>query len=209
MQLNRSVVALTLSLMLAAGTAALAESHTEKGKEPAGQMDPAMAEMMQKWEAHATPGDAHKALEPFAGKWTTVSKWWMSPGGEPMESKGEAESTWILGGRFLQQAYKGDMMGEPFTGIGVTGYDNTAKTYVSTWMDSMSTSVMLSKGTYDAAKKEFTFTGSYSDPMSGKDKSTRMVLKVASDDQHTFEMYESGPDGKEYKAGEMTYSRVK
>jgi hypothetical protein len=30
----------------------------------------------------------------------------------------------ILGGRFLQQEFAGEMMGGTFLGIGLTGYDN-------------------------------------------------------------------------------------
>ena len=40
-------------------------------------MDPAMMEAMMK---AGTPGDAHKALEPFAGSWTTKVTSWMAPG---------------------------------------------------------------------------------------------------------------------------------
>ena len=42
----------------------------------------------------------------------------------------------ILDGRFLHQEFNGEMMGSPFIGIGITGYDNGSKQYVSNWMDS-------------------------------------------------------------------------
>ena len=177
-------------------------------KDAAGEAG-AEAEMMAKWTAHATPGEGHKVLEGMIGKWNATSKFWMDPAAPPQESKGTAESTWVLGNRFVQQTFAGEMMGEKFTGLGFTGYDNTAKVYVNTWMDSMTTSIMYSTGTWDAAKKELTSKGEYADPMTGKNKTYRSVMKVVSDDQHVFEMHEAGPDGKEFKTLELTYTRAK
>ena len=42
------------------------------------------------------------------------------------------------------------MMGTPFTGHGMTGYDNVTGKYWSTWTDSMSTGIMVSEGSCDA-----------------------------------------------------------
>src|SRR6266436_3027817 len=56
------------------------------------------------------------------------------------------------------------MMGAPFTGHGMTGFDNVTGKYWSTWNDSMSTGVMLSEGTCDA-QKVCTFTGTWNDPI--------------------------------------------
>jgi hypothetical protein len=62
----------------------------------------------------------------------------MEPGQPPLESEGTAEHKMILGVRYLQQAFTGDMMGTPFGGIGLNGYDNQKQKFVSTWVDSMS-----------------------------------------------------------------------
>ena len=45
------------------------------------------------------------------------------------------------------------MMGMPFTGHGMRGYDNVSGKYWSTWNDSMSTGMMVSEGTCDAQKR--------------------------------------------------------
>ena len=67
---------------------------------------------------------------------------WMEPDKPPMESTGACDNTVLLEGRFLQQKCTGDMMGQPFTGIGVHGYDNATKKYVTTWIDSMGASLI-------------------------------------------------------------------
>jgi hypothetical protein len=98
-------------------------------------------------------------------------------------------------------------MGTPFNGTGLTGYDNTLKKYVSTWADSVSTGIMRMTGTYDAATKTYAFEGMYPDPMSGKEKPTKMALRVVGNDQHVMEWWDPLPDGKWVKTMEITYTR--
>lgn len=102
--------------------AALAE---DKPAAPAA--DPKMEEMMKKVEAAGAPGAAHKALAPLAGEWTVEVKSWMTPGAPPMVTKGTAKATWIMDGRFLQEEFHGEMMGKPFHGMSLMGYDNMTK----------------------------------------------------------------------------------
>ena len=64
-----------------------------------------------------------------------------------------------MGGRYLEQRFKGDIMGMPFEGIGYTGYDNVKKQYWGTWMDNMSTGMMTSTGTAPPTGRSWTFNG--------------------------------------------------
>lgn len=89
-----------------------------------------MQSMMEVYEKLATPGPPHQLLESMAGIWHTKTRCWMEPETPPVESEGTCEQKMLLGGRFLQQVFNGDMMGIPFTGIGVTGFDNHTKKYV-------------------------------------------------------------------------------
>jgi len=112
-----------------------------------------------------------------------------------------------MGGRFLQDEYKGKAMGKPFKGMGLLGYDNAANSYVSVWLDSSSTGVMTSKGTVDASGKVFTFNGEYTCPITGETRHTREVLTVVDNKTRVFEMFDKDPMGKEFKALEVTYTR--
>jgi len=167
-------------------------------------MDPAMMEAMMKAGA---PGDMHKKLDAFAGSWNVKSTFWMMPGADPASMDGTAENHWIMGGRYLEQRFNGNWMGMPFEGIGYTGYDNVKKQYWSTWMDNSTTSMMTSTGTMDG--KTFSFTGSMSDPMTGKDSRADSKITITDADHHTMEMWGPGPDGKMFKMMEITYSRKK
>jgi hypothetical protein len=174
-----------------------------KEKEPA-QMD--MQAMMDTYKKLATPGEPHKQLASLAGSWTTKTKSWMEPDKPPMESTGTCEDKALLDGRFLQQECTGEMMGQPYTGIGVHGYDNLTKKYVTTWMDSMGTGIFVMDGTASADGKTITLHGSHPDPMGGVMKH-RAVWKIVDANTQTFEMYHKGKDGKEMKMMEITYTR--
>ncbi len=165
--------------------------------------------LMKIWTQHAAPGEHHKHLDPLAGSWDTEVKWWTGPAVEPQVSRGKAEVKWILGGRFIQEEVQGGTPEQPFQGLGLQGYDNFLKKYQSVWIDSMSTSLMISSGSCDGAGKVFTMIGKYLDPAVGKEKAIRGVLKITGGDSHVYEMYEAGPDGKEYQALQVNYTRRK
>src|SRR5574341_1027077 len=98
-----------------------------------------MQEIMEIYKKAGTPGEPHKLLAKLEGNWTTRSRGWLEPDKPPTESTGTCEQRMILGGHYLRQEYGGDMMGQPFTGICLMGYNNQTKKYESIWLDSMST----------------------------------------------------------------------
>jgi hypothetical protein len=165
-----------------------------------------MQAMMEAYTKLATPGEPHKMLAGMEGSWNARTKFWMEPNKPPTESAATCEQKMILGGRFLQQEFTGDMMGSPFTGIGVTGYDNHTKKYVSTWMDSMGTAILVFEGMAGADGKTITQEGRYDDPIKGPLK-WRSVTKIVDENTHVFEMHETDKKGKEEKMMEITYTR--
>ena len=173
-------------------------------KKPEGQTD--MQAMMDVYIKLATPGEPHKQLASMAGSWNTKTKSWMEPNKPPMESTGSCEQKMLLDERFLQQECTGEMMGSRFNGIGVTGYDNHTKKYMSTWMDSMGTGIYFMEGTGSADGKTITQEGSYDDPVEGHMK-LRGVTKLIDNNTSIFEMYGTDKSGKEMKMMEITYTR--
>lgn len=187
-----------LCLVMSASLVMAKEKKQEK------QMDPQA--MMETYQKLATPGEPHKQFASLAGSWTTKTKSWMEPNKPPTESTGSCEQKMLLDGRFLQQECTGDMMGQPFTGIGVIGYDNYTKKYVSTWMDSMGTGIYVMEGTASADGKTITQKGQYDDPTEGHMK-LRGVTKIVDNNTEIFEMYGAGKKGKEMKMMEIVYTR--
>lgn len=180
--------------------AAAAHAHEAHGDQQA---------MMAAWEKAITPNENHKLLDYMVGTWDTTIRFWMEPGGKPEVSSGTSTMKWILGNRWVEQRFKGTAMGQPFEGIGYSGYDNLRKEYVGTWMDSMSTGVMTSSGKTTDGGKTWLFTGEMSDPMSGKSSKIEERAWVKDADNHGFEMWGPGPDGKVFKTMEIIYTRKK
>jgi hypothetical protein len=175
-----------------------------KDKKHEKQMDPqAMMEMYQKL---ATPGEPHKLFASLAGSWTTKTKEWMEPGKPPTESTGTADMKMLLDGRFLYQEFTSQMMGQPFSGIGIDGYDNLRKRYVTTWIDTMGTGIFQMEGTASADGKTITLKGQHAEPGGGQ-MTHRAVWKIVDSNTQTFDMYGTHQGGKEMKMLEIAYTR--
>jgi hypothetical protein len=184
--------------------AVIASFAMAQEKKQEAKMD--MQETMEEYKKLATPGEPHKLLASLAGSWTTNSREWMEPGKPPTESTGSVEMKMLLDGRFLHQEFTGSMMGQPYSGIGITGYDNLRKRYVTTWMDSMSTGMFTMEGTASADGKTITLKGQHADPGGGK-MTHRAVWKIVDNNTQTFEMFGARQDGKEMKMMEIAYTR--
>lgn len=187
-----------LCILLSNSVAMAKEKKADK------QMDPQA--MMEVYQKLATPGEPHRQLASLAGSWTTHTKSWMEPGKPPMESAGTAEMKVLLDGRFLHQEFTGEMMGKPFSGIGIDGYDNLRKKYVTMWIDTMATGIFFIEGTASADGKTITLKGQHDEPGGGHMKH-RAVWKLMDADTQTFEMYGTHKGGKEMKMMEITYTR--
>jgi len=167
-------------------------------------MDPQA--MMEMYKKLAMPGEPHKLFATLAGSWTTTTKSWMDPSKPPMESTGTAEMKMLLDGRFLYQEFTGEMMGQPFSGVGIDGYDNIQKKYVTTWMDTMGTGIFQMEGTASPDGKTITLRGQHPEPGGGH-MSHRAIWTLVDPNTQTFHMYGTHHGGKEMKMMEITYTR--
>ena len=170
------------------------------------QMSPEEAAMMQAYRQAGTPGPQHAALAKMAGSYDLVIRSWNSPAGPPMVDKGTATRSMALGGRVMFEDTQASMMGQPFAGHGMTGYDNVSGKYWGTWNDSMGTGVMVSEGDCDQ-HGACAFSGSWNDPITKGKLNARMTTRWTSPTVEVFEMYGPGSDGKEMKMMEITYTK--
>lgn len=185
-----------------AATAAMADEGVQKQPQ-------LTAEQQAEMDAYAragTPGAPHAALALAAGSYDLKLKSWYEPGGEPMEETGTATRRMILGGRVLVESMDATMMGAPFTGHGMSGYDNVTGKYWSTWMDNFSTGLMASEGSCNALGV-CEFSGSWNDPIKKGPVTARMTSRWTSPSTQVFEMFGPGKDGKEMKMMEIVYTK--
>lgn len=169
------------------------------------------ATRMKAMMEYGTPGKMHELLASWNGTWDEETTFWEYEGAPPQTSTGTAVNTMILGGKYQSSKHTGNMMGMPFEGMSITGYDNATKQFVNTWIDNWSTGIMTMTGTWDEATKTMTFTGTMPDiTRPGKECSLRQVFSVIDDNTQNMVMY--GPDpntGKEMKMMEIKLSRKK
>ena len=150
--------------LAAVAVAALATLAGAQQTQKKPEMTPEQKAEMEAYMKAGTPGAQHQALASTAGTYDLKIKSWHEPGGPAMEETGTATRSMTLDGRVLVEQVKSSMMGMPYTGHGMMGFDNVTGKYWSTWNDSMSTGIMVTEGTCDAQGKTCTFTGSWNDP---------------------------------------------
>jgi hypothetical protein len=158
----------------------------------------------------ATPGEEHEKLCEYAGDWTFEATTFLGPA--PETSKGTARFEPILGGRYVVQKTQGKMLGQPFDGFGLNGFDNVTREYFTFWADSWSTNVYEMRGARPKEGEPLVLSGQARDAMSPEGRPWRMVQSWIEDDEFRLEVFDTlERDGKptEVKAAELVYRRVK
>jgi len=180
------------------------------GEDQPATMTPEQQAMMAEWARISTPGDAHKHLNYFVGRWKTKSKIYMGgPGSPAMESDGESNMKWVLGGRFIMDEYTGSMMGMPYEGIGLTGYDNYRNLYVSSWCSNQGTNMLTMAGMRHPETGVFTYYGEMDEPgLNVTGRTVKYVTRIVDPDHFLFEIIDLHA-GDDYKVIELSYARIK
>lgn len=163
-------------------------------------------EEMKAWQENMTPGIEHQWLASMDGEWHATIRMWMDPSQPPTESKGSTVNEMIMGGLYQRSSHTGNMMGMPFTGESITGYDKAQKKFLATWIDNFGSSIMFMEGEYNPETNTLTLEGDMVDPATGKNIHIREIFTKTSEDSHNFVMYMI-QDGNEIKNMEINYSR--
>jgi hypothetical protein len=153
-------------------------------------------------QAPPQPGPEHEWLKGLEGTWEAIVKM-----GED-ESRGTMVYKSELGGLWLVSDFQGEFAGQAFTGKGMDGYDPVRKKYIGIWCDSMSTSPVVSEGTYDKNAKVLTMWGEGPGP-DGQPTKYKMTTQFKDNDTMLWTMFGTGPDGKEGPMFTIAYKRRK
>jgi hypothetical protein len=148
------------------------------------------------------PGPEFDHLKNLVGTWEASVKF---GGGE---SKGTMTYKMELGGLWLVGVFEGEFGGQKFEGKGLDTFDNGKKKYVSIWVDSMTTTPMITEGTYDKDSKVMTMTGE-SPGQDGKPAKVKTVATFKDKDHIEFVMYMGGKEGKGEEMMTINYTRKK
>ncbi len=191
---------LRLSMMVALAAVAVTGAALAQDMTPEEQQ--AMVQAM-------TPGEHHKLIAQFAGKYEYTSKMWMAPDAPAMESGGTSVAEMVMGGRYLQDTVEGVIMGMPFTGTGWTGYNNITGEYIFAWIDNFSTGIMTATGSCSPDGKVLTFEGASPQPGVPEPVPFIQVVTLIDDTHHKMEWYMPSEEGEMFKTMVLSYTRVK
>lgn len=163
-------------------------------------------EMFGKMMELAQPTAMHKTVLPrLVGTWTAAGKIYTGGGEQPIG--GKSTNTAIMGGRFIHVSYSGPFMGMPFEGAAFVGFDNLSKTFQQTWIMTLATNMDVMTGSWDEESKTLTWRGKAKMP-NGATYDKRSTVCFKSADVIFEESFATGPDGKENKEMELTYTRA-
>ena len=167
-----------------------------------------MAEMMRQAQRWTAPGEPHRVLERFLGKWNTELR--MFIGGKASQpEKGTAESTWLMDGRWLTTRGRGSMMGMPLEQYLLIGYDNFKKSYVATAVSSMDTAMLRFEGDLTQDGKTLIAYGTLDEYLTGEhDKMVKCIWRFLADDKFLFEVHDLPIGETDTKVFEILYTKA-
>ncbi len=169
------------------------------------------ATMMKNMMDYGTPGPMHQMMASWDGTWTGDMSMWDYDGTAPRKEITSSVNKTIMGGKYQQTNFSGNMMGMPFEGMSIMGYDNASKKFNSSWFDNFSSGIMNMSGNWDEATKTITLEGTMPDiNRPEKECSFKETFKIVDADNQVMEMW--GPDpktGKQYKMMEIKMTRKK
>ena len=154
------------------------------------------------------PTAHHLAMKDQVGTWNAVARFYMELGKPPMVSKGTEVNTLVAGGFWIKTELKAEMMGQPFEGHGLFGYDARQGAHVGSWGDSSDTWMAVSKGSCARDCREQTlFFDGYDE--AGKPATYKEVHVQVDRDHRTMVMFVKAKDGSFKKVMDMEYTRAK
>ena len=202
------------ALIVAAGSFASAQPAKDaKPGDPAAapQLPPGWtdADMKAMMEA-GTPGKMHELLAKGHGTWSGQCSSWMAPDQkDPIRTEVTSVVSPMMDGRYTKVEIAGDMPGlGPWKGFGLFGYDNVARQFVTSWIDSHSTGIMQGTGALSDDGKTITWDYTYHCPLNKKPAKFREVETITGENTKTLEMFGADPkSGKEFKMMRIELTR--
>ncbi len=142
-------IALTAgALCLGATNASLADHHEKTGAQEGHGHSSEMAGM----PPMGAPEEM-KRVEAMNGKYAVKFYYKVDPmSPDWTETEATAVLSSVLGGAAQKMEFEGQMMGMPFSGIGITSYDRETEKWQTTWVDSMGARISMYTGDFEDGK---------------------------------------------------------
>lgn len=168
-----------------------------------------MAAMMKQAERYTQPGEQHKVLERFVGRWNTETRVFMGANAMPPE-KGTSEFSWLMPRRWLQCQSRGTMFDTAVEQFYLLGYDNFMMSFVATGVTSMDTAMNRFEGDMTPDGKALVAYGTIDEYLTGEhDKMVKYAWRFVDADKIVLEVHDLPIGEVNTKVVEITYVRAK
>lgn len=166
---------------------------------------------MKRWMDTCKPGPAHERLKELLGSYVVTTRMWMGGSDSPpSESKGSAEITWFVEGRWIQIHWSGEFMGMLNKGLTILGYDNFKQRFVQTTVDAVQTCMNSASGLFDQKGDHLILWGTIDEPMTPEqDKQVKYVYRNFGQDKWTLEIHDMMIGESNTRVFEVEYARKK
>lgn len=155
------------------------------------------------------PVQEHSWLKQFIGEWDTEIEAFEPGKKAPVKSRG-VEVVHPIGGFWVVGESKSTFMDTPFTGMLTLGYDEKAKNYIGTWVDSMTGRMWQYDGQVDSTGRVLTLESEGECPrVPGKMLKFKEVVEFPDKDTKRFTSLMQGDDGQWVTMAVMNSRRIK
>ena len=168
------------------------------------EMDPArMKKAMERWMAMLEPGDMHKTMEKFLGRWSTVMVSGMGT------AAGESVFTWAVKGRVMIGRHSSSFQGKPTEAVSLSTWDPMKKKWVDCHASTMHYGLLWAEGVVvDKTHRIRVTYGAMDEVLSGEhDKAVKYVTRWIDNDTFVHEVWDLGIGESGAKVVTTTYKR--
>jgi Protein of unknown function (DUF1579) len=145
--------------------------------------------MMERLTAATQLGPQHAALAKYLGRWDVD----IALPRMATHSKGTAEYSWVIEGRWLGCRIKGSMLGQPFEEFTILGYDSYSQSAIEVSVESADNSMVMSRGSSDPAQSSAVLFGELDEYTRGSlHRPFKVVERWLSPTRHVTEVWDLG-----------------
>lgn len=146
--------------------------------------------------------EANRVFDRDVGTWDAESVIRPGPNAPPVHSKGMALNRRTAGGRYMVTDYASD---KGFEGHGVYGWDPARGKYTGIWVDSTSSAIAHSVGTWDPASRTMTYETVVEH--GGRTVRYRETTQTQEDGSLLYRNLVPTPEGGEFELVRVVYRR--
>lgn len=145
-----------------------------------------------------------KKLEPMVGEWEVSMTMHTPMGAMPAEG---VEKNRMVCDKWLESDFTSEIMGMPFQGRGLFGWDAQKERYSGVWVDNMSAEMAFMEGVWSDEEKAIVWTYEQVNGMTGQSGTARTVDAQTDADTRNAKFHFKPDGGEEEVTMELAYRR--